>query len=127
MTTQITNESRWSQVVESLRVLNQEKLDLENLIFKEYLKNVTKTFTLPKDARLNWRELCLIIKHNKNNVPEVQLQDYEQPRLLNGRNSKDYSAGTTFLVLKEWKNGKTKGTNYLFYDKKTKRVANFYG
>lgn len=126
MTTRITNESRWSQVVESLKVLNQEKLDLENLMFKEYLKNVTQTFTLPKEARLNWRELYLVIGHNKNNVPEVQLRGYEQPLLLNGRYSKDYPAGTTFLVLKEWKNGKTKGTNYLFYDKKTKRVANFY-
>jgi len=127
MTNRITNESRWSQVVENLKILNQEKSNLEDLMINDYLKSVTQTFTLPTDTRLNWRESSIVISLNTKNVPIVEVRDWESPRSFNGRNSKDHLAGTSFLVLKEWKNGNTKGTHYLLFDKKTKRVANFYG
>ena len=94
---------RWSEVVENLKTLNQEKSNLEDLMIKDYLKNVTQTFTLPTNTRLNWRESSIVVSLNTKNVPIVEVRDWESPRSFNGRNSKDHLAGTSFLVLKEWK------------------------
>jgi hypothetical protein len=120
-------ENNWNEIVEKLKVLNEQKIMLEENMKKEYLKNIKQTFTLSKDTRLNWRLICLVVSGSDKNIPVVEVKDWESPRCFNGRNSKDHIAGTCFLVLKEWKTGNTKGTHYLLYDKKTKCVANFYG
>lgn len=116
---------RWIENSQQLETLKNAQYELEQKIKQDFLKSHTCIFSLPHETTLNWRQphIAIIIDH-KTNQPVVEVREIE----YNGKNSKTYPQGTTFIVLKSWKTGKnTKGTHYLLYDKKSKCVANFYG
>ncbi len=120
--------SRWAEINQQLQALRDAQYELEQKLRKDFIKAHTDTLSLPKDAILNWREPVIVIATDKNNQPVVELRELEYRGVLNGRNSKTYTAGTKFIILKSWKTSKNaKGTHYLLFDKKSKRVANFYG
>jgi tRNA U54 and U55 pseudouridine synthase Pus10 len=120
---------RWIENSQQLETLKNAQYELEQKIKQDFLKSHTRIFSLPHETTLNWRQphIAITIDH-KTNQPVVEVREIEYRGILNGKNSKTYPQGTTFIVLKSWKTGKnTKGTHYLLYDKKSKCVANFYG
>ena len=119
--------TRWIEITKEVRELIDEKLNLEKKMRDEFIKSHTQQFALPTETDLNWREPIIVIKTGLRNEVVIEMQEIEFHGILNGRNSKRHAKGTRFIVLKKWKKGKTKGTHYLLYDKKSKRVANFYG
>ena len=119
--------SRWIEITREVRELIDEKLNLEKKMRDDFIKSHTQQFALPAEIDLNWREPIIVIKMGLKNEVVIELHEIEYIGILNGRNSKRHAKGTKFIVLKKWKKGKTKGTHYLLYDKKSKRVANFYG
>lgn len=119
--------ARWTEITKQIRNLLDEKLDLEKKMRDEFIKSHTQLYSLPVDADLNWREPVVVIKTGTRNQVVIDLMEVEFSGILNGRNSKRHPKGSKFTVLRSWKKGKTKGTHYLLYDKKSKRVANFYG
>lgn len=121
--------SRWTEINSLLRTLRDEQYDLEEELRHDFISMHTATYSLPMDATLNWRSPQIVVAIDyKTQQPVVELRELEYNGILNGRDSKTYKQGTTFIVLKSWKTGRnTKGTHYLLFDKKTKRVANFYG
>ncbi|NDC39333.1 MAG: hypothetical protein EBZ48_15020 [Proteobacteria bacterium] len=119
--------SRWIEITREVRELIDEKLNLEKKMRDEFIKSHTQEFVLPAETDLNWREPIIVIKMGLKNEVVIEMQETEFHGILNGRNSKRHPKGAKFIILKKWKKGKTKGTHYLLYDKKTKRVANFYG
>ena len=118
---------RWLEIKQQIRALADEQYEVETKLRTDFIKSHTATFTLPREADLNWRELTVVVKTDHHNQVIVELADTEPYGILNGRNTRRYPKGTQFIVLKTWKKGKTKGTHYVLYDKKSKRVANFYG
>ena len=118
---------RWAEITKQIRNLLDEKLDLEKKMRDEFIKSHTQVYSLPVDADLNWREPVIVIKTGMTNQVVIDLMEVEFSGILNGRNSKRHAKGSKFTVLRSWKKGKTKGTHYLLYDKKSKRIANFYG
>lgn len=118
---------RWFEIKQQLRALADEQYEVEKKLRTDFIKSHTATFTLTREADLNWREPAIVVKTDLHNQVVVELTNIEPYGILNGRNTRRYPKGTKFIVLKTWKKGKTKGIHYLLYDKKTKRVANFYG
>jgi hypothetical protein len=116
---------RWVEIKQQICALTEEMETLEKKLRNDFIKSHTDTFTLPKDMYLNWRSTTgVLFKIDRNNQPVIEMTSVVQP----GHGYPGWhTKGTNFIVLKAWKTGKTKGTHYLLYDKKTKRVANFYG
>lgn len=120
--------ARWAEINQQLRALTDAQYEIEQKLKRDFIKSHSQTYTLPFEATLNWREPMIVVATDKTGQPIVEVRELEFRGILNGRNSRTHAAGTTFTVLASWKTGKkTKGTHYLLYDKRSKRVANFYG
>jgi len=123
-----TMMERWREVNTQIRALNDELYLLKEKLREDFINSHTDMFDLPCDTDLNWRKPSITILTNNVGQPIVALQEWEfRGRIMNGQNTKHHRQGTRFTILKSWKTGKTKGTHYLLYNKRTKLVANFYG
>jgi hypothetical protein len=126
---------RWVELKQQICALTEEMETLEKKLGDDFIKSHTATFTLPKDVDLIWRSPSVLFKIDRHNQPVIEMSGMPpEAQVLRERlghrvpgHYRRHTKGTKFIVLKAWKTGKTKGTHYLLYDKKTKRVANFYG